>query len=119
MKRIFMLSRHALFCEGIESLLKCDAELEFIGREANVDDGIRRIYELRPDVVIFDDNSATSDTSAMTLILQRWLGIEVIGLNLRENTIYCHGEQKAVEGPDDLRQAINIAHSQLGVPSSE
>lgn len=52
MQRIFMLSNHALFCEGIESLLASDGELAFVGREANVDQGIQRIHELRLDVVI-------------------------------------------------------------------
>ena len=53
MKRIFMLSSHALLCQGIESLLCSDAELEFIGQEADVKNGIKRINELEPDVVIW------------------------------------------------------------------
>lgn len=106
MKRIFMLSSHALFCEGIESLMCSDTELEFIGQEADVNNGIKRINELQPDVVILDDGSPIDNTSLATLILQQLLGRQVIGLNLRENVLYAHGERRVLSGPDDLRQAI-------------
>lgn len=111
-----MLSNHALFCEGIESLLGNDAEMEFVGREANVDHGIKCIHDLRPDLVILDDDSPTGDTSLTTLVLQRILETEVIGLNLRENALYYRGEQKALLEPEDLRQTINLAHSKLICP---
>jgi DNA-binding NarL/FixJ family response regulator len=106
MKRIFMLSSHALFCEGIESLLRSDSELEFIGQDADVKNGIKRINELQPDVVILDDGSPIDNTPLVTLTLQQLLGRLVIGLNLRENVLYAHGERRVLTGPDDLRQAI-------------
>ena len=113
MQRIFMLSNHALFCEGIESLLASDGELAFVGREANVDQGIQRIHELRPDVVILDNGSPICDTSLATLLLQHLLETRVIGLNLGENALYYHGERRAMDGVDDLRHAITMTHSQL------
>ena len=105
-KRIFMLSSHPLFCEGIENLLRCDAELEFIGREADVNKGINRIKDLQPDVVILDNGSPGYDTLLASLILQRLVGTEVIGLNLGENALYYRGEQSTMWKPDDLRQVI-------------
>ncbi len=37
MKRIFMLSSHPLFSQGVESLLRREAELEIVGRETDAD----------------------------------------------------------------------------------
>jgi DNA-binding NarL/FixJ family response regulator len=42
MKRIFMLSSHPLFSQGVESLLRRETGLEIVGREADADENLAR-----------------------------------------------------------------------------
>ena len=108
MKRIFMLSSHPLFSQGVESLLCQKAGLEIVGREMDVEKGLERIKQLRPDVVIVDNGDPTHDpTPTVMRILRERLGTRVIGLNLQDNTVYIYrGEQRIVRAVEDLLEAI-------------
>jgi DNA-binding NarL/FixJ family response regulator len=110
MKRIFMLSNHPVFGEGVEILLRQQAEVEFVGRESNPDLAIERIKELRPDVVIVDHGCSGGDAGMMVMrILREHTQTKVIGLDLKENTFCIYQEeQRVVRGVDDLRNALGI-----------
>jgi DNA-binding NarL/FixJ family response regulator len=54
MRRIFILSSHPLFGQGVESLLRQEAGLIIVGQETDADKALERIKEIRPDVVILD-----------------------------------------------------------------
>jgi DNA-binding NarL/FixJ family response regulator len=69
MKRVFWLTSHPLFSQGIESLHRQEAEVEIVGRETDVDKAAERIQELRPDVVIVDSNDAACDPALEVLRL--------------------------------------------------
>ena len=102
MKRVFILSSHSLFSQGVENLLRRETGLEIVGRETDEEKAIERIKELRPDVVILD-----SDDPAVIRILREQLGSKVIGLNLQDNTICIYrGEQRVVKEVKDLVEAI-------------
>jgi DNA-binding NarL/FixJ family response regulator len=113
MKRIFMLSTHPLFSQGVESLLRQETGLEVVGRETDVDKAVERIRELQPDVVIVDSADPTCDpTLAVMRILREGVGTKVIGLNLQDNTVCIYrGEQRVVKEVKDLVEAIE--HSPL------
>ncbi len=108
MKRIFMLSSHPLFSQGVESLLCREAGLEIVGREMDLEKGLDRIRELRPDVVIVDSGDPTRDpTPTVMRILREGLGTRVIGLNLQDNIVCIYrGEQRIARGVEDLLEAI-------------
>jgi DNA-binding NarL/FixJ family response regulator len=108
MRRVFILSSHALFSHGVESLLRQEPGLEIVGRETDVDRAIERIQELRPDVVIFDNNDPEADFRPVVMrILREGLGTKVIGLNLRDNTVCIYrGEQRVLKEVKDLVEAI-------------
>ena len=108
MKRIFMLSSHPLFSQGVESLLRQETGLEIVGRETDMDKAIERIKELQPDVVILDSGDPACDlTPAVMRILREGVGAKVIGLNLQDNTMCIYrGEQRVVEEVKDLVEAI-------------
>ena len=75
MKRIFMLSSHPLFSQGVESLLRRETGLEIVGRETDVDKAMERIKELRPNVVILDGGDPACDfTPAVMRILREGVG---------------------------------------------
>ena len=108
MKRIFMLSSHPLFSQGVESLLCQEVGLEIVGREMDVEKGLERIKQLRPDVVIVDSNDLDVDlTPGVMRILRERVGTKVIGLNLQDNIVYIYrGEQRIVRAVEDLLEAI-------------
>ena len=108
MKRIFMISSHPLFGEGVEALLRQLGGIEVVGREADIDSAIARIKEVGPDVVIVDDGCATCDVHTIVIrVFQEQPRAKVIGLNLNDNTLRIyHEEQRIAHGVEDLKNAI-------------
>lgn len=107
MKRIFMLSSHPLFSQGVESLLRRETRLEIVGRETDVDKAIERIKALRPDVVVLDSADLRDPLPVVMRILREGVGTKVIGLNLKDNTMHVYrGEQRVVKQVEDLVEAI-------------
>ena len=108
MKRIFMVSGHPLFSQGVEILLRQEKDLTIVGRETDADKAIERIKELRPDVIILEHALPEYDPMpiVMRLLIER-LNAKIIGLNLQANSIYIYREeQRMVRGVADLVTAI-------------
>jgi DNA-binding NarL/FixJ family response regulator len=107
-RRVFIISSHPLFGQGVESLLRQETGVDIAGRETDVDTAIERIKELRPHVVILDSaDPACVPTPAVMRILKEGLEAKVIGLNLQDNTLCIYrGEQRVVEEVKDLVEAI-------------
>jgi DNA-binding NarL/FixJ family response regulator len=109
MKRIFMLSNHPLFCEGVSTLLHQESGMDFVGRESDAERAIEQIRVLRPDVVIID----TSDTfakacSIVARIFDEKLNAKIVGLNLNDNTMCVYREEeRVIRGVEDLMSAIS------------
>ena len=108
MKRIFILSGHPLFCQGIEMLLRQEDGLEIVGRETDADRAIERVKELHPDIVIVDNDSLKQAPSpVMMQIWEQQFGTKIIGLSLLSNTICIYREeQRVARGVEDLIKAI-------------
>jgi hypothetical protein len=108
MKRIFMISSHPLFGEGVEALLRQLGGIEVVGREADIDSAIAHIKELRPEVVIVDDGCPACDARIIVMrVLREQPGTKVVGLNLKDNTLCIYREeQRIAHGVEDLKSAI-------------
>jgi DNA-binding NarL/FixJ family response regulator len=107
-RRLFILSGHPMFSQGLERLLCQESGLHILGLEANMDLAMVRIKDLKPDVVIVDwDGPASGLTPTAARILNERLGIRVIGISLEDNTLIIYeGEQRLVQGVADLLEAI-------------
>jgi DNA-binding NarL/FixJ family response regulator len=117
MKRVFILSSHPLFSQGVESLLRQEPGVEIVGRETDVDNAMERIKELQPDVVILDNGDPTPEVMC---ILREGVGTKVIGLNLQDNTVCIYrGEQRVVKSIEDLIEAIKLSSLSPEPVSSE
>ncbi len=106
--RIFLVSSYPLFSQGIEKLLCYEAGLEVVGRETDLDRAIKRIGELRPDVIILDsaDSACAAAGTVMRILKGSW-GAKVIGLNPQDNTICVYREERRMaKGVTDLVEAI-------------
>jgi DNA-binding NarL/FixJ family response regulator len=106
-KRVFVLSRHTLFSEGIEALLANNTEIDIVYRETN-HNVVDFIQEYQPDVVIINCDDQEDDLSrAVACIVKKRMGICVIGISLLDNNIhYYRGEEKQVRELEDLLKAV-------------
>ena len=108
---VFIVYSHALFAEGVNSLLSQEPGLTVVGMEANWDRAVERITVLQPDVVVIDgENSDSGMIKAMSCLLARLSGTKVISLSLSSNNanIY-HAQQVPINQTEDLISAIRTA----------
>lgn len=109
MKRVCILSRHSLFCKGIEALLSEEAGLEIVNWGTDFQAVVERIQQFHPDVVLVDFDDPELDLGpAVICMLREQLGFCVIGLSLRNNRLSIYREEnKEVFQVDDLLKVIN------------
>ena len=108
MKRVFILSRHTLFCDGIVALLSQEAGFDVVGQDTELSSAVESIKSLSPDVVIINCDDPEPDLSQVVAsLLQNRLGVRIIGLSLEDNKISIYrGEDKQVHQLEDLLKAI-------------
>lgn len=124
MKRIFMVFEHEPFGDAVEGLLRQRSDLEIVGRGCDPEEAIARIRELRPDVIILDnDDPAGQLSSLVARILGDRMGVRVIGLNLQDNAnnTICtyHGEQRIVHEAQDLVEIIESQDYSIGLAATD
>lgn len=108
-KRIFIVSKYALFSRGLESLLKQEHDLEIVGQESDVARAVDQIKKLQPDVIILDSDEPILDFESEVLrcVLDGNLDTKIVGLSLQNNKIYVYSaSQWVVRGVTDLTEAI-------------
>jgi DNA-binding NarL/FixJ family response regulator len=108
MKRVFVLTSHSLFGQGVESLLRQETDLDIIGCETEVHQALARIRKLQPDVVIFDNHHLPNGSLlAIVELLRTTPHVKVIGLDLKENTFHIYqAVRREVKSLSDLVDAI-------------
>jgi len=108
MKRVFVFSGPSLFSQGLKSLLHHELKVHTIGQETEVDQAIKQVKALQPDVIILISSDAASHGQLPILrILKECAGVKVIGLNLQDNTLYIYQtEKRIIKQPEDLLEAI-------------
>jgi chemotaxis response regulator CheB len=102
--KIYIISAHLMFSYGLKSLLGNEASLEVIGQETNIERGVKKIKEVRPDVVILDTEGLPyTSLQELMRILKAIPDVRVITLNLHNNNIYTHrARRQVVKGIEDL-----------------
>ncbi len=107
-KRVFIVSRHPLFSQGVEDLLKQRGGLVLLGHEQDGDAALACIQALAADVVIIDcDSRHTEFCALITRMLALAPPVRVIGVSLQNNALYIfRREEKVVATVDDLLAAI-------------
>lgn len=56
MIRLFQADDHALVREGLRALVMTEADIELIGEAADGEEAVRKVLQLRPDVILLDLN---------------------------------------------------------------
>lgn len=112
MQRVFILSAHPLFGEGVEGLLQRIPGVQVVGCAGDLDEALARIEELTPDVVLLDTgHPACPPASAVAhvLELEACSEVRVVGVNMEDNTICVYlGERKQLADVSDLLRAMGL-----------
>ena len=103
-----MLGSNPLFRESIESLICQEIEVEIISRETSIEDALKRVETMHPDVIIVDSSDPEVDHGKIiSHVLQLRLAMKVIGINLHDNCLCIYRcEQAVVRGTKDLLDAV-------------
>ena len=111
MIRIYIISKHALFTHGLESLLNQESDLEIVGQAKDLEHSLAQISDQQPDVIILDSGQPRSEN--ITEIIESLHGnrdIRVISLNLNNNDLYVHrATRQPVRDVNDLIHAIKYS----------
>ena len=107
-KRVFILGSESLFAQGVEILLRRDQDLQLVGEETELNRAVGRIEELRPDVVVVEEESSErTSANLVARILDKVPDARIVELRLTDDTIRIYrGEQIIAREFGDLVQAI-------------
>ncbi len=109
MKRVFIVSRHPLFSQGVEDLLMQQGRFTILGHEQDGAAALSCIQALQADVVIVDcDQQDTSFCALITRVLDLVPPVRIVGLGLQDNRLYVfRREEKIVGRVEDLIAAVD------------
>jgi hypothetical protein len=106
--RVLLVSHLSLFEEGIEELLRQEAEVEIVGRETDLPGAVKRVREAPPDVVILTDGEGKTGLGLELLRLVReGVRMRVVEVHLATNTLclYC-GDRQSIRDVGDLVDTV-------------
>ena len=86
--RILLVDDHAMFRSGMKALLETEKGFEVVGEAATGDEGVDRVRELKPDVVIMDLSMPGSNG------LDATRRIAALGLKARVLVLTVHAEEE-------------------------
>ena len=105
--RIYIVFQHALFAQGIRSLLRERRAMQVIGMESDAAKALEAVGTLRPEVVIVEESDAGTQSPTLAAILQRHPTGRVVALDLDHNFATVYDRHRVVTAqPADLVRAI-------------
>jgi two-component system response regulator NreC len=114
---VMIVDDHAVVRAGIRMLIESDADIEIIGECVNGEEAVKRVSELKPDVVLMDVTMPVMDgVSATTVIQELDDPPPILALTIHEGPDYFFQMLKAGAAgyvpkraaPDDLLRAIHV-----------
>ena len=86
--KILLVDDHAMFRSGMKALLESERGFEVVGEAASGDEGVDRVRELKPDVVVMDLSMPGSNG------LDATRRIAALGLKARVLVLTVHAEEE-------------------------
>lgn len=116
--KIYIVSQHALFAQGIRSLLRGWRAMRVVGMESDPVKALEAVESLQPEVVIVEESDASVQSPTLTAILQRHPAGRVVALDLDHNFATVYDRHRVVTSqPTDLVRAIRGFPRDRGDPA--
>lgn len=116
--RIFIVFHHALFAQGIRSLLRGRRAIQVIGMESDLAKALEAVGSLRPEVTIVEESDVGIQSPTLAAILQRHPAGRVVALDLDHNFATVYDRHHVVTAqPADLVRAIRGFPRDRGDPA--
>ena len=118
--RVLLADDHPVVRKGLQSCLGRQSHLKVVGEACDGDEALRRIRELKPDVVLLDISMPGTDGLKVTEILRKELpAIKVLILSVHNNQQYifrvihagAHGYVSKEAPPDEVLRAIESVYN--------
>ena len=117
--RIYIVFHHALFAQGIRSLLRGRRAMQVIGMESDTAKALEAVGSLRPEVIIVEESDAGTQSPTLAAILQRHPAGRVVALDLDHNfATVCDRHRVMTTQPADLVRAIRGFPHDRGDPGA-
>ncbi len=115
MKRIFIYSNRSLFGQGIKNLLDAEPKLDVVGWETELEEAVRCVQNLQPDVVlILTQCSSPHVLSDGQRFLRAGVETKIVELSLEDSNAYVYrSEQQPVH---EVSELIRIIEQSLNSP---
>jgi chemotaxis response regulator CheB len=105
--RIYIVYHHALFAQGIRSLLRGRRGIRVVGMESDAAKALEAVRSLRPEVVIIEESDAEMQSPTLGAILQHHPTGRVVALDLDHNFATVYDRHRVITTqPADLVRAI-------------
>ena len=118
--RIYIVFHHALFAQGIRSLLQGRRAMQVVGMESDPAKALEAVGSLQPEVIIVEESDAGIQSPTLAAILQRHPAGRVVALDLDHNFATVYDRHRVVTTqPADLVRAIRGFPRDRGDPGSE
>src|SRR3990170_7608197 len=116
--RIYIIFHHALFAQGIRSLLRGRRTIKVVGMEHDPAKALEAVGSLRPEVTIVEESDAGIQSPTLAAILQRHPAGRVVALDLDHNFATVYDRHHVVTAqPADLVRAIRGFPRDRGDPA--
>lgn len=115
--RIYIVYHHALFAQGIRSLLRGRPAMRVIGMQSDVAKAVEAVSALRPEVIIVEESDAAVQSPTLGAILERHPTGRVVTLDLDHNFATVYDRHRVITTqPAHLVKAIRGEFRDRGNP---
>lgn len=115
--RIYIVYHHALFAQGIRSLLRGRPAMRVIGMQSDVGKAVEAVDGLRPEVIIVEESDAGVQSPTLGAILERHPTGRVVTLDLDHNFATVYDRHRVITTqPAHLVKAIRGEFRDRGNP---
>ena len=111
--RAYIVYHHALFAQGVRSVLETRRAVQIVGMENDVPKALKAVQSLRPDVVVVEESAGKQQPIRLGAFLQSAGVGRVVTLSLDHGFAMVYQRNRVVaKDPADLVKAIRGAGTQ-------
>ena len=110
MSRLIIFCNRASLAQDLNDLLEQDLAVDVVGWEKDLEEAIRRIHQIRPEVVIVAiDDEDWQPSREVSRILEEDLQVSVVTMNLPSKTICIYRAHESMA--DSLEELLEVVQA--------